>query len=107
AGAAVAAPAQTQEAPAAEQSEPAASPTTEASDAAPAQSADTKESPTASFALTAQEIRNLPHASPSVRKFARELGVDLSAVKGTGTKGRILADDVRQYVKNALSIGYS
>ena len=63
------------------------------------------ESPTASYALTAQEFRNLPHASPSVRKFARELGVDLVSVKGTGSRGRIVIDDVRQYVKSALAMG--
>jgi pyruvate dehydrogenase E2 component (dihydrolipoamide acetyltransferase) len=40
-----------------------------------------------------------------VRKFARELGVDLSAVKGSGPKGRITADDVRGYVKQALAGG--
>jgi pyruvate dehydrogenase E2 component (dihydrolipoamide acetyltransferase) len=68
---------------------------------------DGKESPTASYALSAHEYRNLPHASPSVRKFARELGVDLAAVNGTGSKGRIIIDDVRQYVKNALSVGFS
>ncbi|MDG9970498.1 dihydrolipoyllysine-residue acetyltransferase [Achromobacter mucicolens] len=45
----------------------------------------------------------LPHASPSVRKFARELGVNLSKVKGTGPKERITADDVRGFVKQALS----
>ncbi|HEY4139075.1 MAG TPA: 2-oxo acid dehydrogenase subunit E2, partial [Casimicrobiaceae bacterium] len=43
------------------------------------------------------------HASPSVRVFARELGVDLSKVKGTGPKGRILHEDVQQFVKQALT----
>jgi pyruvate dehydrogenase E2 component (dihydrolipoamide acetyltransferase) len=43
------------------------------------------------------------HASPSVRKFARELGVDLAKVKGTGPKGRILHEDVQAYVKGALA----
>lgn len=43
-----------------------------------------------------------PHASPSVRKFARELGVDLSRVKGSGAKGRITQVDVQSYVKGAL-----
>ncbi|MFN4964804.1 MAG: 2-oxo acid dehydrogenase subunit E2, partial [Burkholderiales bacterium] len=43
-----------------------------------------------------------PHASPSVRKFARELGVDLSRVKGSGAKGRITQTDVQSYVKGAL-----
>jgi pyruvate dehydrogenase E2 component (dihydrolipoamide acetyltransferase) len=42
------------------------------------------------------------HASPSVRKFARELGVDLSRVTGSGPKGRILQEDVQQFVKQAL-----
>ncbi|QEK93563.1 dihydrolipoyllysine-residue acetyltransferase [Achromobacter insolitus] len=47
----------------------------------------------------------LPHASPSVRKFARELGVNLSKVKGSGPKDRITADDVRGFVKQALAAG--
>jgi pyruvate dehydrogenase E2 component (dihydrolipoamide acetyltransferase) len=42
------------------------------------------------------------HASPSVRKLARELGVDLSRVKGTGPKARISHDDVKAFVKEAL-----
>jgi len=45
----------------------------------------------------------LPHASPSVRKFARELGANLSRIKGSGPKERITADDVRSYVKQALA----
>src|SRR4051794_13109057 len=45
------------------------------------------------------------HASPSVRKFARELGVDLSQVKGSGPKGRILQEDVQSFVKQAISAG--
>jgi pyruvate dehydrogenase E2 component (dihydrolipoamide acetyltransferase) len=44
-----------------------------------------------------------PHASPSVRKFARELGVDLARVKGSGTKGRIVHADVQAFVKGALA----
>jgi pyruvate dehydrogenase E2 component (dihydrolipoamide acetyltransferase) len=44
-----------------------------------------------------------PHASPSVRKFARELGVDLSQVQGSGPKGRILHADVQAFVKGALA----
>ena len=43
------------------------------------------------------------HASPSVRKFARELGVDLGRVKGSGLKGRVLLDDVKQFVKSVMS----
>jgi pyruvate dehydrogenase E2 component (dihydrolipoamide acetyltransferase) len=45
------------------------------------------------------------HASPSVRKFARELGVDLGSVKGSGLKGRITPDDVKAWVKQALKSG--
>jgi pyruvate dehydrogenase E2 component (dihydrolipoamide acetyltransferase) len=45
----------------------------------------------------------LPHASPSVRKFARELGVPLDEVKGNGPKGRITADDVQAFTKAVMS----
>ena len=44
-----------------------------------------------------------PHASPSVRKFGRELGVDLSRVQGTGPKGRILLEDVQTFVKGVMA----
>ncbi|MHB8665992.1 MAG: dihydrolipoyllysine-residue acetyltransferase [Burkholderiales bacterium] len=44
-----------------------------------------------------------PHASPSVRKFARELGVDLAKVRGSGSKGRITQEDVQSFVKGALT----
>ena len=44
-----------------------------------------------------------PHASPSIRMFARELGVDLSKVKGTGLKGRVTREDVQVFVKGALA----
>ena len=47
----------------------------------------------------------LPHASPSVRKFARELGVDLALVKGTGVKERIVQEDIQNFVKQALAGG--
>lgn len=43
------------------------------------------------------------HASPSIRKFARELGVDLSRVKGSGIKGRVTKNDVQNFVKAALA----
>lgn len=49
---------------------------------------------------------NVAHATPSVRLFARELGVDLSLIKiGSGRKGRILQDDVKQYVKQVITQG--
>jgi pyruvate dehydrogenase E2 component (dihydrolipoyllysine-residue acetyltransferase) len=44
-----------------------------------------------------------PHASPAVRRQARELGVDLSRVPGTGRGGRILRDDVNRWVRSAMS----
>ena len=44
-----------------------------------------------------------PHASPSVRKFARELGVDLAKVRGSGPKGRVTQADVQGFVKGALT----
>ena len=43
------------------------------------------------------------HASPSVRRFARELGVDLGLVRGTGPKGRILKQDVKSFTKAVMS----
>ena len=45
------------------------------------------------------------HASPSVRKFARELGVTIAQVKGSGPKGRITQEDVQAFVKAAMSAG--
>ena len=45
------------------------------------------------------------HASPSIRKLARELGVDLAKVQGTGSKGRITDADLKSYVKRALASG--
>ena len=47
----------------------------------------------------------LPHASPSVRKFARELGVDLARVTGSGPKSRIVQEDIQNFVKQALASG--
>jgi pyruvate dehydrogenase E2 component (dihydrolipoamide acetyltransferase) len=45
----------------------------------------------------------LPHASPSIRRFARELGVDLTLLRGTGPKGRIQKTDILEFVKAAVS----
>jgi pyruvate dehydrogenase E2 component (dihydrolipoamide acetyltransferase) len=48
---------------------------------------------------------NSSHASPSVRKLARELGVDLSKVSGSGNKGRITDKDLKEFVKKSLQTG--
>lgn len=47
----------------------------------------------------------LPHASPAIRRFARELGADLAKISGSGAHGRILKEDVTQFIKAALSQG--
>jgi pyruvate dehydrogenase E2 component (dihydrolipoamide acetyltransferase) len=54
-------------------------------------------------AVADQQSFKSAHASPSVRKFARELGVDLSRISGSGPKGRILQEDVQRFVKQALA----
>ncbi|CAM4399210.1 dihydrolipoyllysine-residue acetyltransferase [Bordetella muralis] len=86
--------------PAAAATAPAASsPAPAAAPEAPA----AKPAPAASLEDPGLKPGQLPHASPSVRKFARELGVNLSKVKGSGPKDRITADDVRAFVKQALA----
>jgi pyruvate dehydrogenase E2 component (dihydrolipoamide acetyltransferase) len=83
-------------------SAPAPLPVAAAVAAVPAPSATISASPTAALA-PAPASGALPHASPSVRKFARELGVELSLVGGSGAKGRITVEDVRAFVKGALA----
>ncbi|MFZ1181369.1 MAG: 2-oxo acid dehydrogenase subunit E2, partial [Herbaspirillum sp.] len=65
--------------------------------------------PAAASAMTvtavAPGVGSKSHASPSVRKFARELGVDLTRVVGTGPKRRILREDIQEFVKAALAGG--
>lgn len=53
----------------------------------------------------ALDDRDFPkaHASPSVRRFARELGADITQIKGTGSKGRVLKEDVQTWIKQTLS----
>jgi pyruvate dehydrogenase E2 component (dihydrolipoamide acetyltransferase) len=80
-----------------------------AKDAAPAVPASAAPAPaaTAAAAVPAHDPTapsgSLPHASPSIRKFARELGVPLAEVKGTGPKGRITQDDVQGFVKGVMA----
>lgn len=63
-----------------------------------------KGSPTASI----DEVSfSSAYASPSVRRFSRELGVDLGQVEGSGRKGRIVQQDVKEHVKRALNQGGS
>lgn len=62
-------------------------------------------SPTASLPSPAAAAHAPSHATPSLRRFARELGVDLSRVRGTGRKGRVLRDDVTRFVKGELAAG--
>jgi len=52
---------------------------------------------------TAVAVQRLPHASPSVRKFARELGVPLDEVTGSGPKGRITAEDVQRFTRAVMA----
>lgn len=77
---------------------PAPAPTPAPAPAAP------RPSPTASISINEDGFRKA-HASPSVRKFARELGADLSQMTGTGTKNRIIKEDVKAWVKQALAQG--
>jgi pyruvate dehydrogenase E2 component (dihydrolipoamide acetyltransferase) len=74
--------------------------------ASAASSAPEKKAPSAPAAATPRidrEAFKKTHASPSVRALARELGVDLSLVKGSGPKDRVLQEDVQKYVKKVMS----
>ena len=73
--------------------------------AAPAPAAVKAEAPAAAKPAAAAEFAEndaYAHATPVVRRLAREFGVNLGKVKGTGRKGRILKEDVQDYVKDAL-----
>lgn len=81
---------------------PAAAAPAPAAPAAPASAA--KPAPAASSAVN-EAAFSKAHAGPSTRKLARELGVDLGSVKGSGQKGRITAEDVKSFVKGVLQSG--
>jgi len=96
---------------------PIESPTEPSVDSGAGQGQDAATAPSSAAATPAQTQTAAPaapitpatggkaHASPAIRRFARELGVVLSQVGGTGPKGRILKEDVKQFVKAALSGG--
>jgi pyruvate dehydrogenase E2 component (dihydrolipoamide acetyltransferase) len=90
-------------APAAAAAAPAAAAPVAAAAAAPVAAA----APAAAAALPAHDPAtlktNLPHASPSIRKFARELGVPLVEVAGSGPKGRITQTDIEGFVKSVMA----
>ena len=90
-------------APAAAAAAPA--PATASAPATPAAAPAERTSPTAALPPhePAAPRGALPHASPSIRRFARELGVPLEEVKGTGPKGRITQDDLQGFVKNVMA----
>ena len=88
-------------------------PPEEPSDVSSAESAPGESGPTAASSTTlpaeppirgaaAVDPGSVPYASPAIRRFARELGVDLNQVKGSGSKGRIVREDVTAFVKAAM-----
>ncbi|MBL8438435.1 MAG: dihydrolipoyllysine-residue acetyltransferase [Zoogloeaceae bacterium] len=88
----------------------AAAPAPAAAPAAPAPATPTPAptpaaAPAPAAAPSAVKLGGKVHASPSVRAYARELGVDLAQVKATGPKNRILQADVTAFVKGAMSTG--
>jgi pyruvate dehydrogenase E2 component (dihydrolipoamide acetyltransferase) len=84
---------------------PAPAPTASAPLPAPAMvvGSSVASAPPAAHQPTVSVDGKLPHASPSIRKLARELGVPLAQVKGSGTKGRITHTDVQNFVKQVMA----
>ncbi|WP_447075583.1 pyruvate dehydrogenase complex dihydrolipoyllysine-residue acetyltransferase [Vibrio alginolyticus] len=81
---------------------PAAAPAQAAAPAAPAPKAEAPAAAAPAATGDFKENDEYAHASPVVRRLAREFGVNLSKVKGSGRKSRILKEDVQAYVKDAL-----
>jgi pyruvate dehydrogenase E2 component (dihydrolipoamide acetyltransferase) len=97
-------------APAAEKPAAAAQADTPKRDAAPAAASDaqaggTPRTPPVSFDASVIMPGNAPYASPAIRAFARELGVDVAQVKGSGRGGRIQREDISGYVKQVMTSG--
>ncbi len=80
-----------------------ASPAPVSSARAPSTPAPSAQAPTASLPPINEATFGTAHASPSVRKFARELGVDLARVTGTGQKARVLKEDIKAFVKGIMT----
>ncbi|MBI5006770.1 MAG: dihydrolipoyllysine-residue acetyltransferase [Nitrosomonadales bacterium] len=94
------------EASGAQAAAPAAAPAAQtAAPAAPASKAAPAAAPAATQTVPAAASGSSAHASPSIRRFARELGVDLTKVGGSGEKGRVTKDDVQNFVKKSLAGG--
>jgi pyruvate dehydrogenase E2 component (dihydrolipoamide acetyltransferase) len=72
---------------------------------APVQPEKSPETPPA--AAVEAPLGKVPHASPSIRRFARELGVSLASVQGSAPKGRVTKEDIQNYVKNLIKTGGS
>ena len=99
-------PAPAAAAPSAPKSAAAPAPTAPAAPAAPATPAAPAKAADASAAPPVNEDGFArAHAGPSVRRFARELGVDLGRVRGTGQKGRVTDEDVKAFVKSLMVPG--
>jgi len=73
--------------------------------ATPAAQGDAPRSPPVAFGADTVMPDKVPYASPAIRVFARELGVDLSKVGGSGRKNRITKEDVQNFVKQAMAGG--
>ncbi len=91
------------ETPSATEAKPEPAPQAQTATPAPS-AAPATPTPTPTAATTAPaKSGGKAHASPAIRRFARELGADLSKIQGSGQKGRITKEDVRQFVKARLS----
>jgi pyruvate dehydrogenase E2 component (dihydrolipoamide acetyltransferase) len=66
-------------------------------------SVGSRQSPPVSMGASATLPANIPYASPAIRRFARELGVDLLQIAGSGRAGRIVHDDVTAFVKSIMT----
>ncbi len=86
----------------------------ETTNATPTISTTAEIKPTVNEPIPTTQVQNNPistipkqgsHASPSIRKLARELGVDLTNISGNGPKGRILSEDLKNHVKQIITSG--